>query len=64
MATMKPAYRRGVRIDLTIAPAVSKMIDQLLATGLFGRTRAAVAQELLYRSLRDPQVRSFAEARP
>lgn len=54
------AYDRGVRVQTTIAPLTSKMIDALLATGLFGLNRALVVQELLYRSLRAEDVRSFA----
>lgn len=55
------AYRRGVRIELTISPQVSAMLDRLLAIGLFGRNRAHVAQGLLYRALRSDEVRVFAE---
>ena len=48
------AYKKGVRLSLTISPVASKMIDKLLATGLFGiHGRAGVAQELIYRGLRE-----------
>lgn len=48
------AYDRGVRVSITVAPKVSVMIDELLATGLFGFNRAEVFQRLVYRSLQDP----------
>ena len=47
------AYRRGVRIAITIAPKAAKALDRLLATGLYGRTRAGVAQRFVYEGLRD-----------
>jgi hypothetical protein len=53
------AYRRGVRLALTVSPIVSEAIDNLLATGLFGRSRAEVAQRLLYRFFQDPSNREF-----
>lgn len=49
-----PAYRKGVRLSITIAPKASAMLDQLLATGLYGRSRAEVAQRFVYEGLRDP----------
>ena len=53
----EPAYRKGVRLALTISPQASEMINQLLATGLFGvHGRASVAQELIYRGLRQPNM--------
>jgi hypothetical protein len=54
------AYDRGVRVQTTVSPKASAMIDVLLATGVFGLNRAMVVQELLYRSLRAEDVRSFA----
>lgn len=42
------AYKRGVRISLTVSPQVSGALDHLLVLGLYGRTRAEVAQRLLY----------------
>jgi hypothetical protein len=48
------AYRKGVRLSITIAPKASAMLDELLATGLFGRSRAEVAQRFVYAGLRDP----------
>jgi hypothetical protein len=53
------ACRRGVRLALTVSPVVSEAIDNLLATGLFGRSRAEVAQRLLYRFFQDPANREF-----
>jgi len=50
---MKNAYKRGVRLSLTISPQVSKALDHLLAIGLHGRTRAEVAQRLLYAEVRE-----------
>jgi len=50
----KQAYRRGVRLSLTISPQASAMLDELLATGLYGiNGRAGVAQEFIYRGLRE-----------
>lgn len=47
------AYRRGVRLTVTLSPIASRMIDRLLRSGLYGvRGRAGVAQELIYRGLR------------
>lgn len=46
------AYRRGIRLDLTVSPQVSAM--------LFGRNRAHVAQGLLYRALQSDEVVFFA----
>ena len=54
------AYRQGVKLTISVAPKVARMLDELLATGLFGLTRAGVAQRLLYRSLQDPQVAAFS----
>lgn len=51
---MSAAYRKGVRLSITIAPKASTMLDELLATGLFGRSRAEVAQRFVYEGLRDP----------
>lgn len=47
-------YLKGIRLSLTISPQASKMIDDLLRTGLWGVSgRAGVAQELIYRGLRE-----------
>jgi hypothetical protein len=46
-------YRRGVRLSITIAPKASAAIDMLLATGLYGRSRAEVAQRFVYDRLRE-----------
>lgn len=53
------AYKRGVRITVTISPKASAAIDRLLALGLYGRSRAAVVQEFIYLGLRQalPPVR-------
>lgn len=55
----RPAYRRGGRISLTLSPGASRALDDLLAHGLFGSNRAAVAQELIYRGLRSDEIRPF-----
>lgn len=47
------AYRKGVRLALTISPRANKAIDELLATGLYGRSRAEVAQRFVYQGLRE-----------
>ncbi len=49
----EPAYRRGVRLTVTIAPKASAMIDTLLATGLHGHSRADVAKWFIYAGLRE-----------
>lgn len=46
-------YRKGVRLAVTIAPKASAMIDRLLATGLYGATRAEVAMWFIYAGLRE-----------
>ena len=46
------AYKKGVRIQATIAPIVSKDIDDLLATGLFGLNRAEIIQRFIYDGVR------------
>jgi hypothetical protein len=48
-----PAYRKGVRLSITIAPKASAMLDELLATGLYGRSKAAVAMWFVYAGLRE-----------
>lgn len=54
------AYRKGVRLSLTVSPQVSDMLDELLSTGLFGLNRAKVAQRLLDRALLADDVERFA----
>lgn len=49
------AYKRGVRLSLTVSPQVSKYLDKLVAAGVFGRNRAEVAQRLLYAQIRETQ---------
>ena len=56
-----PAYRRGIRLAITVAPAVSNLLDDLLATGLYGRSRAEVAQRGLYAWLRGEQASGIVE---
>lgn len=51
---MSAAYHKGIRLSITIAPKASAMLDELLATGLYGRSRAEVAQRFVYEGLRDP----------
>lgn len=55
MARQFQAYRRGVRLDITIAPKASKAIDRLLASGLYGLSRAEVAQRFVYAGLREAE---------
>lgn len=55
MTRPEPAWRR-VRLALTISTPASSMLDELLRTGLYGRTRAEVAQRLLYLALRGEEV--------
>lgn len=50
------AYQRGVRLSLTVSPKAAKMLRQMLATGLWGRSQAEVAQRLIYQGLRDRDV--------
>jgi hypothetical protein len=50
---MTAAYRRGVRLTVTIAPKASAMIDTLLATGRHGHSRADVAKWFIYAGLRE-----------
>ena len=40
------------RLSLTISPQASSLLDDLLRSGLWGLTRAAVAREALYMTLR------------
>jgi len=54
------AYRRGVRVQATVSPKASAMIDELLATGLFGLTRAEFLQRALYDFLQQEKVYRFA----
>ena len=58
------AYDRGVRIQVTMAPRVSAMLDDLLSTGLFGFNRADVANRLICRALNSPEVRHFWNPTP
>ena len=51
LRTSAPAYRKGVRLAITVAPKASADLDRLLATGLFGRSRAEVAQRFIYQGL-------------
>jgi hypothetical protein len=53
MGTTRNAYRRGVRLSLTVSPQASEAIDALVATGYHGLNRAQCAQRLLYERLRD-----------
>ena len=59
MKPMKAAYRRGVRVSITVAPQVSASVDRLLATGLFGFNRAHVIERLLSRALMQEDVMPF-----
>ena len=46
------AYKKGVQVQATIAPIVSKDIDDLLSTGMFGMTRAEIIQRFIYDGVR------------
>lgn len=37
----------GKRITVTLTPQVNDLIDQMLATGLFGSSRAAIVERLV-----------------
>lgn len=45
-------YKKGKRVTATVAPIVSQDIDDLLETGLFGRSRAEVIQRFIYDGVR------------
>lgn len=49
---MANAYKRGVRLQLTVSPQAAKAVDALLDAGLYGRSRAEVVQRLLYAQIR------------
>ena len=38
---------KSTRITITLTPQVSDLIDQMLAMGLFGFSRAAIAERLI-----------------
>lgn len=44
---MEPKRKNSNRITITISPQVSDMIDQMLAMGLFGLSRAAIAERFV-----------------
>lgn len=44
---------RTTRVAVTISRPAADLIDRLLETGLYGRTRADVAREFVYRGLRE-----------
>lgn len=46
-------YLCGKRLSLTISPQAVDLLDQLLETGPWGRNRARVARECIYRVLRE-----------
>ncbi len=50
---MKSAYRKGVRVGATVAPIIRQDLDDLLETGLFGRTRAEIVQRFIYNGVRE-----------
>lgn len=43
---------RGVRLTVTLSPVADDLVTKLHRTGLYGMTRAAVVQGLLYEALR------------
>jgi hypothetical protein len=43
----KRHLRRSKRITISVSPQVSELIDQMLAMGLFGLSRAAIAERLV-----------------
>jgi hypothetical protein len=49
------AYRKGVKVAVTLSPKSVVMIDALVATGLFGFHRAGFVQEAVYKHLRELQ---------
>ena len=49
---MFQGYKKGKRVSATIAPIVSDDIDDLVETGMFGRTRAEVIQRFIYDGVR------------
>lgn len=51
------ASRRQPRISFAISSQVSRYLDQLLAVGLYGRSRAGVARELLYSAVRAQEMK-------
>ncbi len=52
MSTMD-AYRKGRRVSATISPIALQDLNDLIETGLFGRTRAEVVQRFIYAGIRD-----------
>lgn len=50
------AYKKGVKLSLTVSPVVSDVINKFLATGLYGRSRSEVAQRLLYDKIRTEEI--------
>jgi len=44
---------RGVRLTITLSPVADAWLDKLYATGLYGRSKAGVAQEFIYHALRE-----------
>lgn len=57
------AYRRGIRIAVTLSPQAARQLVDMAASGLWGRTRAEVAQRLIYGGLRDYEVEAGAAER-
>lgn len=51
-----PAYKRGVRLGVTISPKASLAIDELLTFGLHGSSRAEIAQRFIYAGLREAEL--------
>jgi len=49
---IKPPRSDQPKVHLEITPQVSEAIDELVATGLYGRSRATVARQLLYGAVR------------
>ena len=60
-AKMKMPTPRAVNIHFKVTPQVASALHALRATGLFGDgcDSASVAEELLRRALRDPEVAAY-----
>ena len=52
---------KSKRVSTTISPKASKMLDEMLATGLWGLNRAQVVREAIYRTLREREVRPILD---
>lgn len=46
-----------MEVKIVLTPEVSELLDYLVKTGLFGKTRAGVAEELMRAKLREEIIR-------